>query len=70
MDSSDLFCLIACLNFALTVEIPEGPEMKVLFQITSKETGRVLIRRRKIARALRWWLREKGIVYDYRYFLI
>jgi hypothetical protein len=44
--------------------------VKVLFQITSNETGKVLIRRRKIAKALRWWLREQGIVYDYRYFLI
>jgi hypothetical protein len=44
--------------------------MKVVFQITSKETGRVMIRRRKIAKALRWWLRERGIVYDYVYFLI
>ncbi|MCB9027545.1 MAG: hypothetical protein H6545_00280 [Bacteroidales bacterium] len=44
--------------------------MKILFQITSRETGRVLIRRRKIAKALRWWLREKGIVYDYTYYMI
>ncbi len=44
-------------------------KMKVLFEITSPETGRVLIRRRKIAKALRWWLREKGIVYDYAYFV-
>ena len=43
--------------------------MKILFQITSPETGRVLIRRRKIAKALRWWLRERGIVFDYTYFL-
>jgi hypothetical protein len=49
----------------------KGPEkMKVLFQITSNETGKVVIRRRKIAKALRWWLRERGIVYDYAYFLI
>jgi hypothetical protein len=44
--------------------------MKVLFQITSPETGKVLIRRRKIAKALRWWLREKGIAYNYTYFLL
>jgi hypothetical protein len=43
--------------------------MRVVFQITSNETGRVVIRRRKIAKALRWWLRERGIVYDYAYFL-
>jgi len=44
--------------------------MKILFQITSPETGKVLIRRRKIAKALRWWLREKGIEYDYTYYLL
>lgn len=44
--------------------------MKVLFQITSPATGKVLIRRRKIAKALRWWLRENGINYDYTYFLL
>jgi hypothetical protein len=43
--------------------------MKIIFQITSPETGRVLIRRRKIAKALRWWLRENGIVFDYRYYM-
>jgi len=44
--------------------------MKVLFQITSPETGKVLIRRRKIAKALRWWLRENGITYNYTYFVL
>jgi hypothetical protein len=44
--------------------------MKIIFQITSPETGKVVIRRRKIAKALRWWLREQGIVYDYSFFLI
>ncbi len=44
--------------------------MKVLFQITSRETGRVVIKRRKIAKALRWWLRENGIIYDYTFFVM
>lgn len=44
--------------------------MKVLFEITSPETGKVLIKRRKIARALRWWLRDNGIAYDYMYYLV
>ncbi len=43
--------------------------MKIFFQITSNETGRVYIRRRKIAKALRWWLRENGIMFDYTYYL-
>ncbi len=44
--------------------------MKMIFQITSSETGKVLIRRRKIAKALRWWLRENGIDFDYRYYMV
>jgi hypothetical protein len=44
--------------------------MKVLFQITSPVTGKVVIRRRKIAKALRWWLRENGVVYDYTYVVL
>jgi hypothetical protein len=42
--------------------------MKTFYQITSEETGKVLIRRRKIAKALRWWLNEHGIEYKYLFF--
>jgi hypothetical protein len=38
----------------------KGGEMKVHYQIISDETGRVLLRNRKIAKSLRWWLRENG----------
>ena len=41
--------------------------MKAIYLISSKETGKVYIRRRKIAKALRWWLRENGITYEYCY---
>jgi hypothetical protein len=34
--------------------------MKTFYQITSKETGVIVLRRRKIAKAFRWWLRENG----------
>jgi len=34
--------------------------MKTIYQITSKETGVIVLRRRKIAKAFRWWLRENG----------
>jgi hypothetical protein len=34
--------------------------MKTFYQITTKETGVVILRRRKIAKAFRWWLRENG----------
>lgn len=66
MGLGDLHCVYLGLSFAMN----KGPKMKVMFQITSKETGKVVIQRRKIARALRWWLRERGIVYDYTYFMI
>jgi len=43
--------------------------MKTTYRITSVETGTVLLKRRKIARALRWWLREKGLACDHMFFL-
>jgi len=41
--------------------------MKAVYLISSKETGKVFIKRRRIAKALRWWLRENGITYEYSY---
>jgi hypothetical protein len=34
--------------------------MKTFYQITTKEIGVIMLRRRKIAKAFRWWLRENG----------
>lgn len=42
--------------------------MKVHFQIKSEETGMVLLRQRKIAKALRWWLRENGITFQHEFY--
>ncbi|HNT92767.1 MAG TPA: hypothetical protein PLK17_04370 [Bacteroidales bacterium] len=42
--------------------------MKTYYQISSEVTGKVLLRRRKIARALRWWLNEHGYNYKYVFF--
>jgi hypothetical protein len=42
--------------------------MKIFYQITAKEIGVVLLKRRKIAKALRWWLRENGITYNSIFF--
>ena len=42
--------------------------MKTLYRISSEEIGTVVLRRRKIAKALRWWLRENGIDYSYQFF--
>ncbi len=43
--------------------------MKTFYRITTKEIGVILLKRRKIAKALRWWLRENGIAYDSTFFL-
>jgi hypothetical protein len=43
--------------------------MKVNYQITSEETGMVLLRQRKIAKALRWWLRENGCSFKHSFFV-
>ena len=43
--------------------------MKVHYLIKSEETGTVLLRQRKIARSLRWWLRENGFSYEYDFFI-
>lgn len=39
--------------------------MKAQFKITSDETGTVLLKRRRIAKALRWWLRKNGFTYQH-----
>ncbi len=38
-------------------------EMRTIYQINSNEIGEVLLKRRRIAKSLRWWLRENG--HDY-----
>jgi hypothetical protein len=41
--------------------------MKAHFLITSDEFGTVLLRRRRIAKALRWWLRQNGFKYKHNF---
>jgi hypothetical protein len=43
--------------------------MKTLYRISSKEHGVILLKKRKIAKAFRWWLRENGITYNSTFFL-
>jgi hypothetical protein len=43
--------------------------MKTLYQIDSNETGTVVLKRRKIAKALRWWLRENGHPYKQLFYI-
>lgn len=42
--------------------------MKTYYQISSDATGKVLLRRRKIAKALRWLLNENGYTYKYTFY--
>lgn len=43
--------------------------MKTFYRISSEETGTVLLKRRKIAKALRRWLRENGVSYESEFFV-
>jgi hypothetical protein len=43
--------------------------MKTFYRVYSNETGEVLLKRRKIAKALRWWLRENKYSYTSTFFL-
>jgi len=42
--------------------------MKTVYQIKSEEFGTVRLKKRKIAKALRLWLRENGFTYQFVYF--
>ncbi|MGD0755590.1 MAG: hypothetical protein ABR927_11065 [Bacteroidales bacterium] len=42
--------------------------MKTVYQIISNEHGVVLLKKRKIAKAFRWWLRENGFNYISTFF--
>lgn len=42
--------------------------MKAHFLITSSEFGTVMLRRKRIAKALRWWLRQNGFSYTHSFF--
>jgi hypothetical protein len=43
--------------------------MKIYYLINSPEIGEVLLKRRKIAKALRWWLRENGHLCEHKFFM-
>jgi len=43
-------------------------DMRTYYEISSEATGKVLLKRRKIAKALRLWLSEQGVSYRYIFF--
>ncbi len=49
--------------------VDSDKKMKTYYQITAEEIGIVLLRKRKIAKALRRWLRERGHSYEYIFYL-
>jgi hypothetical protein len=69
MDINVLRRLVKSGTFTIRIINKKYILMKVLYQITSSETGTVKLRRRKIAKALRRWLRERGIEYEHFYYL-
>ena len=57
-------------NYFYHTQKPKKPTaMKTLYEISSHETGTVIIRRRKIAKALRRWLRENEVAFNHRFFV-
>jgi hypothetical protein len=56
-------------NKLLPKGIKKNRAMKTYYRINSHEIGEVLLKRRKIAKALRWWLRENGCNYTSAFFL-
>ena len=58
------------LHTIFTIHKNQKPTaMKTLYEISSHETGTVIIRRRKIAKALRRWLRENEVAFNHRFFV-
>jgi len=43
--------------------------MKTFYRVTSDETGAILFKKRKIAKAYRRWLRENGFTYTSTFFV-
>ena len=46
----------------------KNKDMKTIYRINSTEIGEVFLKRRKIAKALRWWLRENGYPFTSTFF--
>jgi hypothetical protein len=43
--------------------------MEVHYQIISRETGMVVLRNRRIAKSLRWWLKENGFTFKHSFYV-
>ena len=70
---SATFCPKLVMNFDRTMKVTVNSmgkgEMKTYYQISAEGIGIVLLRKRKIAKALRRWLRENGLTYEYNIYI-
>jgi hypothetical protein len=58
----DLPELLVYITFTHTLK---SKVMKAFYQIQSEETGTLILKRRRIAKGLRWWLRQNGFTYKH-----
>jgi hypothetical protein len=47
----------------------DSGKMKTFYMINSEETGEIVLKRRRIAKALRRWLRENGVDYSSAFYI-
>jgi transcription initiation factor IIE alpha subunit len=47
----------------------ESGKMKTFYMINSEETGEIVLKKRRIAKALRRWLRENGVDYSSAFYI-
>jgi hypothetical protein len=70
---SATLCPKLVMNFDRTMKVTVTSmgkgEMKTYYQISAEGIGIVLLRKRKIAKALRRWLRENGLAYEYNIYI-
>ena len=58
-------------NSLINVNSPDPSKIdRAFYFVKSDETGQVRLRNRKIAKALRWWLRENGLTYSSTFLII
>jgi len=66
-------CHKLVVSFDITMKVKETftakGEMRTYYQISADGIGIVLLRKRKIAKALRRWLRENGLTYEYNIYI-
>ncbi len=47
----------------------EPGKMKTFYMIKTEETGEIVLKKRRIAKALRRWLRENGVDYSSAFYI-